>query len=42
MLPVGLEKFRAYVKHVKFYLETVNKAPTWCLSQPCQLGRIGC
>jgi len=41
MLPVGLEKFRAYVKHVKFYLETVNKA-MWCLSHSCQLGRAGC
>lgn len=26
MLPVGLEKSRVYLKHAKFYLETVNKA----------------
>jgi hypothetical protein len=36
----GLEKFRAYVKHVEFDLETDNQALMWCLSHPRQLGRI--
>jgi hypothetical protein len=36
----GLEKFRAYVEHVEFDLETDNQALMWCLSHPRQLGRI--
>jgi hypothetical protein len=36
----GLEKFRAYVEHVEFDLETDNQALMWCLSHPSQLGRI--
>jgi hypothetical protein len=37
----GLEKFRPYVEHVEFDLETDNQALMWCLSHPRQLGRIG-
>ena len=37
----GLEKFRPYLEHVEFDLETDNQALTWCLSHPRQLGRIG-
>jgi hypothetical protein len=37
-----LEKFRAYLEHVEFDLETDNQALMWCLSHPRQLGRIAC
>jgi hypothetical protein len=36
----GLEKFRGYVEHVEFDLETDNQALMWCLSHTRQLGRI--
>jgi transposase InsO family protein len=36
----GLDKFRGYVEHVEFDLETDNQALMWCLSHPRQLGRI--
>jgi hypothetical protein len=32
----GLEKFRPYVEHVEFDLETDNQVLMWCLSHPCQ------
>jgi hypothetical protein len=35
----GLEKFRPYLEHVEFDLETDNQALMWCLSHPRQLGR---
>ena len=37
----GLEKFRPYLEHLEFDLQTDNQALTWCLSHPRQLGRIG-
>ena len=37
----GSEKFRQYLEHVDFDLETDNQALMWGLSNPRQLGRIG-
>jgi hypothetical protein len=37
----GTEKFRKYVKHQEFILETDNQALSWLLSHPRQLGKIG-
>jgi hypothetical protein len=36
----GPKKFRAYLEHVEFDLETYNQALMWRLSHPRQLGRI--
>jgi hypothetical protein len=37
----GTEKFRKYIEHQKFILETDNRALSWLLSHPKQLGKIG-
>ncbi|PNF16566.1 hypothetical protein B7P43_G07188, partial [Cryptotermes secundus] len=37
----GLEKFRPYLEHLEFDLQTDSQALTSCLSHPRQLGRIG-
>jgi hypothetical protein len=37
----GTEKFRKYIEHQEFILETDNQALSWLLSQPQQLGKIG-
>jgi hypothetical protein len=36
----GVEKFRMYLEHVEFDLETDNQALSWCLAHPCRTGRI--
>jgi transposase InsO family protein len=36
----GVEKFRMYLEHVEFDLETDNQALSWCLAHPRQTGRI--
>jgi hypothetical protein len=35
------EKFRKYIEHQEFVLETDNQALSWLLSHPRQLGKIG-
>jgi hypothetical protein len=35
------EKFRKYIEHQEFILETDNQALSWLLSHPRQLGKIG-
>jgi hypothetical protein len=37
----GTEKFRKYIEHQAFILETENQALSWLLSHPRQLGKIG-
>ena len=37
----GTEKFRKYIEHHEFVLETDNQALSWLLSHPRQLGKIG-
>jgi hypothetical protein len=36
----GTEKFRKYLEHQEFILETDNEALSWLLSHPRQLGKI--
>jgi hypothetical protein len=36
----GVEKFRMYLEHDEFDLETDNQAFSWCLAHHCQTGRI--
>ena len=36
-----MEKFRKYVEHQEFLLETDNQALSWLLAHPGQLGKIG-
>ena len=36
----GTEKFRKYIEHQEFILETDNQALSWLLSHPRQLGKI--
>lgn len=37
----GINKFRRYLEHAEFILETDNMALSWCLAHPRQLGKIG-
>jgi transposase InsO family protein len=37
----GMDKFRPYLEHTEFLLETDNQALSWLLSHPRQLGKIG-
>lgn len=37
----GVEKFRQYLEHREFLLETDNQALSWLLAHPRQLGKIG-
>jgi hypothetical protein len=37
----GMEKFRQYLEHAEFLLETDNQALSWLLSHPRQLGKTG-
>jgi hypothetical protein len=37
----GTEKFRKYIEHQEFTMETDNQALCWLLSHPRQLGNIG-
>ncbi|URQ09129.1 replicase [Halyomorpha halys erranti-like virus 1] len=37
----GIEKFRQYLEHREFLLETDNQALSWLLAHPRQLGKIG-
>jgi transposase InsO family protein len=37
----GTEKFRKYIEHQDFILETDNQALSWLLAHPRQLGKIG-
>jgi hypothetical protein len=37
----GTDKFRKYIEHQEFLLETDNQALSWLLSHPRQLGKIG-
>lgn len=37
----GMEKFRRYLEHSEFLLETDNQALSWLLAHPRQLGKIG-
>jgi len=37
----GTEKFRTYIEHQEFILETDNQALSWLLSHPRQSGKIG-
>ena len=37
----GVEKFRQYLEHWEFILETDNQALSWLLSHPRQLGKLG-
>lgn len=37
----GTDKFRRYLEHSEFLLETDNQALSWLLSHPRQLGKIG-
>jgi hypothetical protein len=37
----GTEKFRKYIEHQEFILESDNQAVSWLLSHPRQLGKIG-
>ena len=34
------EKFRMYVEHLQFVLETDNQALSWCLARPRKVGRL--
>jgi hypothetical protein len=36
-----IDKFRSYLEHGEFLLETDNQALSWLLSHPRQLGKIG-
>ena len=36
----AVEKFRMYVEHVEFDLETDNQALSWCLARPRKTGRL--
>jgi hypothetical protein len=36
----GVEKFRMYLEHVEFSLETDNQAISWVLVRPCKTGRL--
>jgi hypothetical protein len=38
---LGIDKFRKYIEHQEFLLETDNQALPWLLSHPRQLGKIG-
>lgn len=37
----GMDKFRRYLEHKEFLLETDNQALSWLLAHPRQLGKIG-
>ena len=37
----GFDKFRKYLEHQEFLLETDNQALSWLLAHPRQLGKIG-
>ena len=37
---LGTEKFRKYIEHQEFILETYNQALSWLLSHPWKLGKI--
>jgi hypothetical protein len=37
----GTDKFRPYLEHAEFLLETDNQALSWLFSHPRQLGKIG-
>ena len=37
----ALDKFRSYLEHAEFQLETDNQALSWLLAHPRQLGKIG-
>lgn len=37
----GIDKFRQYLEHAEFLLETDNQALSWLLAHPRQLGKIG-
>jgi hypothetical protein len=37
----AMDKFRKYIEHCPFVLETDNQALSWLLSHPRQLGKIG-
>jgi hypothetical protein len=37
----GVDKFRRYLEHAQFLLETDNQALSWLLAHPRQLGKIG-
>lgn len=37
----SIEKFRSYLEHAPFLLETDNQALSWLLRHPKQIGRIG-
>jgi hypothetical protein len=37
----GTDKFRPYLEHAEFLLETDNQPLSWLLSHPRQLGKIG-
>lgn len=37
----GMDKFRQYLEHSEFLLETDNQALSWLLAHPRQLGKIG-
>lgn len=37
----GVEKFRQYLEHREFLLETDNQALSWLLARPRQLGKLG-
>ena len=37
----GIDKFRKYLEHREFLLETDNQALSWLLAHPRQLGKIG-
>lgn len=37
----GTDKFRKYIEHQEFTLETDNQALSWLLAHPRQLGKIG-
>lgn len=37
----GVDKFRRYLEHAHFLLETDNQALSWLLAHPRQLGKIG-
>ena len=37
----ALDKFRRFLEHAEFLLETDNQALSWLLAHPWQLGKIG-
>ena len=37
----ALDKFRRFLEHAEFLLETNNQALSWLLAHPQQLGKIG-